>query len=274
MGWMPLKIRFDSHRRARTIEGRRRSGGPAPARRARGSGSRSRAARAHSPAVAAPWPRGSTVGCAAGSGSTSAEVRPPANMSIALIRIARRNPSREDVLDRAPDRRSLGARQRASPRRRRRVAATSQTATTLAACPVERRPGEPVVEPGGEVGRDDGAEHGDREQARDPRDGVVDARMRSRRCARRPSSGRSSVSGATVAERPSPKTISAGRTSVGSAGSRRPGAAAGARRPPTIGPALIGSRGPTRAVNAPKRGERKNSISEIGSPRTPRRAAE
>ena len=39
--------------------------------------------------------------------------------------------------------------------------------------------------------------------------------------------------------------------------------------PPTIGPAAIGRRGPTLAVNAPKRGESTKSMTDTGTEANP-----
>ena len=44
--------------------------------------------------------------------------------------------------------------------------------------------------------------------------------------------------------------------------------------PPTIGPAVIGSRGPVPEASLPKRGESTNSSSEIGVVASPASSAE
>ena len=82
------------------------------------------------------------------------------------------------------------------------------------------------------------------------------------------------VSGATMNARPSPKTVTAGRTSVvyeafGPTRTR-------SSTPPaaTRGPTLIGSRGPIRSDSAPARAERTSMIAVTGRSALPARSGE
>ena len=91
--------------------------------------------------------------------------------------------------------------------------------------------GEPVVDAGGEVTRDDGADDGDRDQPGDARDGVVDAGCDAG-VLRPAAPSTAAVSGATVIAARAPNSDDAGqhvrRRSAG--GRRRSAAAAGRRR--------------------------------------------
>ncbi len=134
----------------------------------------------------------------------------------------------------------------------------------LAAAAVERPGADLAVDARAEVGRDHGAEDGDREQAGDAGDAVVDAggdpdvafldRVEHGRGQRR---HRRREAEAEDEDR---------RQHVGR-GSRRSAPTRSIRSrptPPTIGPAVIGSRGPVPEARLPKRGESTKRMSEIG----------
>ena len=227
----------------------------------------------HSPACAAPRVgTASTRRC--GFSIPKPATMPPTIIRRPAIRTPRWKAEVEASAAAAADPRRLGGGELAGRRHRERLF-LGVGDRRAAAARAERRAGRGwrrAVEP--KLGRDHGAEDGDRQQAGDPGDAVVDAggdpdvafldRVEHGRGQRR---HRRREAEAEDEDR---------RQHVGrrSRRRRRPAAAGAGRCRRRSGRRVIGSRGPVPEASLPKRGERKKRMSEIGVVASPASSGE